>query len=242
MKNLIVVLACLCTNFSMINTIEADAKNGEISFFQTNLVCGAASDIGCGTRAKPILLEFMRNDAVKEALLNHAGTVIAVVWNEGVKDKHDIANKVFSMNDQPFFEVVGASHEEQLLDFQKGSWYKGKEVDDLTVIEAARLADQMTSWVQEEPGFTAKDQVKLKEAFEKYIKKSLLAIEDATIINETSYWRQWEEDLTTIGKELVGDKMPDMQLVRSSAEQECTSNKNCCTDKSATKCCQKSNK
>jgi mercuric ion transport protein len=51
-----------------------------ISFYTVPLVCGAAPEIGCGSRAKPILRELERNPAVADAWLNRPGTVIAVQW------------------------------------------------------------------------------------------------------------------------------------------------------------------
>ena len=56
------------------------AKNPVITFYKTPLVCNAAPEIGCGSRAKPALLELEKNPAVKEAWLNRPGTVVAIVW------------------------------------------------------------------------------------------------------------------------------------------------------------------
>ncbi len=48
-------------------------KKPAISFYKTPLVCNAAPEIGCGSRAKPALLELEKNPAVKEAWLNRSG-------------------------------------------------------------------------------------------------------------------------------------------------------------------------
>lgn len=50
-----------------------------IDFYQVSLRCRAAPGLGCGSRAKPLLLELERNPAVAEAWLNRAGTLVAVV-------------------------------------------------------------------------------------------------------------------------------------------------------------------
>ena len=46
------------------------SKEPVITFYKTPLVCNAAPQIGCGSRAKPTLLELEKNPAVKEAWLN----------------------------------------------------------------------------------------------------------------------------------------------------------------------------
>src|SRR5712691_5910991 len=64
-----------------------------VSLFKVPLQCLAAPQIGCGTRAKPILLELKRNSSVSEAWLNRAGTRIAVVWKpeSNVEDRGKVA-------------------------------------------------------------------------------------------------------------------------------------------------------
>src|SRR5439155_179234 len=54
----------------------------QINFYQAQLVCPAAPLIGCGSAAKPILLELERDPHVSEAWLNRPGTNIAVIWKE----------------------------------------------------------------------------------------------------------------------------------------------------------------
>src|SRR6266446_10250505 len=63
------------------NKVASTAE--EISLFKVPLVCPAAPQIGCGSAAKPILLELERDSSVSEAWLNRAGTKIALVWKPG---------------------------------------------------------------------------------------------------------------------------------------------------------------
>src|SRR6059036_3141492 len=51
-----------------------------ISVFKVPLVCPAAPQIGCGSAAKPILLDLEKQPGVLQAWLNHAGTIISVIW------------------------------------------------------------------------------------------------------------------------------------------------------------------
>jgi RimJ/RimL family protein N-acetyltransferase len=61
---------------------KSQVDSTRISFYAVPLVCGAAPEIGCGSRAKPILQALERNSAVAQAWLNRAGTVIAVLWSK----------------------------------------------------------------------------------------------------------------------------------------------------------------
>ena len=49
---------------------KTKTKESAASFYETPLVCNAAPEIGCGSRAKPALLQLEKNPAIKEAWLN----------------------------------------------------------------------------------------------------------------------------------------------------------------------------
>jgi len=52
-------------------TIMNDSTNKKIiTFYDAALVCGAAPAIGCGSRAKPLLIDLERQTAIEEAWLN----------------------------------------------------------------------------------------------------------------------------------------------------------------------------
>ena len=87
-------------------------------------------------------------------------------------NKHELANAIFTKSKQPFLELISDARDEQLADYQKGPWYSGNEVDELTIIEAGRMADQMTSWIDGEPEFSEKDKTQLYKAL-KNISRSL---------------------------------------------------------------------
>ena len=236
MKSICFLLCCsLCITSEIAGVTPSDK---DLSFYQINLVCGAASDIGCGTRAKPILQDFMNNEQVEEAWLNHTGTVIAIVWKENVENRLELANSIFSDWNRPFLELTGEAREEHLIDFRVGKWYKGTDVDQLSMIEAGRIADRLTSWIDDEANISEENKVNLRSAFESYIKKDFLAIEDASVIDQASYWQRWERELTEIGKDLLGNQMPDVKII-SAAAMEGSPGEACCTKKNSSACCTK---
>ncbi len=240
MKNVVLCIAGCLTCFLIVAFTEGTNPDRDVSFYETNLVCGAAHDIGCGTRAKPILADFMEHEEVEEAWLNHAGTVIAVVWKKELsKGKEEIVSMVFANHDLAFLEVTGVDKAGQLASFEEGKWYKGNDVDQLSDIEAGRIADQLTSWLDSELDVDDETKDQIHEAFETYVNKELKAITDANVINQTSYWKRWERELTAIGREYIGDDMPQVQIVSSSSGEECTTGKSCCTKEGSKDCCKK---
>ena len=58
-----------------------DAKR--LSFYEVPLVCPAASQIGCGSASKPLLLGLESSGVASEAWLNRAGTVMSVLMQCG---------------------------------------------------------------------------------------------------------------------------------------------------------------
>src|SRR5438105_11958466 len=82
------VLAILFPFLSHADETKSRPISGDrVGFYQVNLVCPAAPLIGCGSAAKPLLLELEHRTNVNEAWLNRAGTVIAIVWKENAPRK-----------------------------------------------------------------------------------------------------------------------------------------------------------
>jgi len=121
------------------------APPDRISLFKVPLQCPAAPQIGCGSAAKPILLQLERERGVIEAWLDRAGTRIAVVWKpeSDAENRRNVAAKL-KQNDA--MEIQGKSRDEALKDFFSGKgWYRGADVDRLSEEEASIIAAR---WVQ----------------------------------------------------------------------------------------------
>jgi len=56
-----------CVAFINIPDSNFEVPEVGITFHSVNLVCGAATDIGCGSRSKPILLDLQKEPSIKEA-------------------------------------------------------------------------------------------------------------------------------------------------------------------------------
>ncbi len=79
-------------------SLENIVRNPEmISFYDVPLVCGAAPEIGCGSRLKPLFLDFSKVNQVKEVWSNRQGTVVAIVWNDpilSIKEKNSLIGEI----------------------------------------------------------------------------------------------------------------------------------------------------
>src|SRR5258705_9546801 len=111
---------------------NAKTKEFAITFYETPLVCNAAPEIGCGSRAKPVLLELEKNLAIKEAWLNRPGTVIAIVWKDKAQTE-SIAKPIFEKNNVEFTELNAEEEGTYRTTFRKANlWYRSAAVDELS--------------------------------------------------------------------------------------------------------------
>ena len=149
-KALLIVSACSILGSTHVG-VGADAKgskdasNKDVSVYQVPWRCPADCQIGCGSRAKPVLLKLEQGPAVAEAWLNREGTAVALVWKADVKHKaRSEAEK--ELKEQEATRLTGKERAKVLAGFESGKgWYRGAEVDRLSAEEAAVIAAR---WVR----------------------------------------------------------------------------------------------
>lgn len=184
-----------------------------VSFYATPLVCGAAPEIGCGTRAKPMLVELMKNKHVREAWLNRPGTVVAVVWEDGFdKDKKrsaivDRVSRKYSLD----FQSVENS-KDHFTAFTNGEkWYKGEEVDKLSIEEAGVIADTVVAGLLRENVITEEMVSPMRKDVEAYFKTELVKYRTKEELESFDTQYQWYSEIVRIGERYVGEgNMPDL--------------------------------
>ncbi|WP_431217551.1 mercuric transport protein MerTP [Puia sp. P3] len=65
-----------------------NASNTAVSFYEAPLVCHAAPSIGCGSKAKFMLIDLEKHsNAVEGAWLNKKGTIVAIRWNANADEQ-----------------------------------------------------------------------------------------------------------------------------------------------------------
>ena len=145
----------------------------DVSVYQVPWRCPAALQIGCGSHAKPILLELEQNPGVSEAWLNRQGTAVAVVWNPDAKRKaRRIAEN--TLKEGKASKMSGEERSKTLADFESGKrWYRGADVDRLSEEEAGVIAARWVRRVQAKTTLAEEKAEGLRAALTEGLKKCL---------------------------------------------------------------------
>ena len=170
-KALLIVSMCLMFG-TMGGRAEESAKK-DVSVYRVPWVCPAAVQIGCGSHAKPILLELEQNPGVSEAWLNRHGTAVAVVWKADAKRKaRSDAEK--TLKEQKGAKLTGKERTKVLADFESGKgWYRGAEVDRLSEEEAGVIAARWVRRLEAKTTLSKEKADGLREALTDGLKKCL---------------------------------------------------------------------
>jgi copper chaperone CopZ len=217
------------------------ANNTGVSFYEAPLVCHAAPSIGCGSKAKFMLVDLEKyNDAVEGAWLNKTGTVVAVKWNTKTDEnkKAEIINTI-STNHNIELTTLG---ETEATNYAKSfpnsnEWYKGKEVDKLSKEEASIIAQNTIA--------SYKTKKLIKPSFEKQFQADIEKIYADLFLSISSYkdltteaYNKVEQQIQAAGEKYVGKgKMPHVELCIAS-EESCEKDKSC-SQGSGKSCCDK---
>ena len=145
-----------------------------ITFYDVSLVCGAAPAIGCGSRSKPLLLDLEEHRAIKEAWLNRAGTIIGIVWS-GPPRTEAVAKPLFKKHEIQNREL--SDDEETAKSFRvEGSWFRGAEVDLLSLEEAREIAETSVSVAAKEALVSVEEAARIKSDIEAYLREELVKL------------------------------------------------------------------
>jgi hypothetical protein len=150
----------------------ASANNEIITFYDVPLVCGAAPAIGCGSRAKPLLMDLERQAGIREAWLNRAGTIVAIVWS-GPARTAEVARPVFERHEGQCKE----RRDDKPSSFRKNmSWFRGAEVDQLSLEEAREIAEISVASAARERLVSAEEAAQIKSDIEAYFREELVML------------------------------------------------------------------
>ena len=145
-----------------------------ITFYDVPLVCGAAPAIGCGSRAKPFLMDLEQRTAIKEAWLNRAGIIIAIVWSESARTE-EVAKPVFERHEIPYTER--RDDKQTTESFRSdGRWLRGAEVDRLSLEEARVIAETSVSAAARERLVSVEEATQIKSDIEAYFRDELVRL------------------------------------------------------------------
>lgn len=212
-----------------------------VSFYEAPLVCHAAPSIGCGSKAKFMLVDLEKyNDAVEGAWLNKKGTIVAVKWNTNTDEnkKIEIIKTVSTSHNIELSELSSTEANAYAKSFPNATqWFKGKEVDLLSKEEAGIIAKNTIT------SYKAKNL--LKPSFEKEFQADIAKIYENLFLSISSYkdlnnetYNKVEDQIQQAGEKYVGKgKMPHVELCIA-PEASCEKDKSC-SKGSGKSCCDK---
>ena len=126
----------------------APPVNETVSFYRVQLVCPAAPQIGCGSAAKPLLLELEGRPGLAEAWLNRAGTIIALVRESRTRVTRP--SPAIGGTSYPKLQPLsGSALAKARADFLlRTNWYRAAAVDRLSEQEAEIIAARLIHRIQ----------------------------------------------------------------------------------------------
>jgi hypothetical protein len=158
--------------------MKAPANDEIITFYDIPLVCGAAPAIGCGSRAKPLLMDLERQSAIREAWLSRAGTIVAIVWS-GPARTAEVARPVFERHEVQYKE----RRDDKPSSFRKkGSWFRGVEVDQLSQEEAREIAEISVASAARERLVSAEEVAQIKSDIEAHFREELVRLRTKQVL------------------------------------------------------------
>lgn len=135
------------------NEAALSAPPERVAFYAVELRCPLVRGLGCGSDSKPIMKKLEANPAVAGTWLNHAGTTLAVFWNDSVDTarRSDTISQAFQDHGRPS-ELSSDARDAAFSDFRSGvAWYRAAAIDELSGQEAdavaARWVDKMNAVV-----------------------------------------------------------------------------------------------
>jgi len=143
-----------------------------IAFYNVPLVCGAAPSIGCGSRAKPLLMELEQQTPIREAWLNRTGTIVAIVWR-GRAHTEEIAKPIFERHEIQYTERPDDKRTDESFR-APGSWFRRTDVDGLSLEEARDIAETSASSAARERLVSVEEAAKIKSDIEAYFREELV--------------------------------------------------------------------
>ncbi|GAA0564320.1 hypothetical protein GCM10009415_53380 [Chitinophaga japonensis] len=245
MKSIILSLLAIsaAATFHSCSSGNAKSESSEeiITFYDVPLVCTAVPDIGCGTRSKPVLLEMEKDLSIKEAWLNRAGTIYAIVWAD--KDRTDeVAKTIFEKYNLEYKKLSGQEAGRIAPTFREpDKWYRGADVDKLSIEEAGIIAKDAVTFALDKQLITDKEAVTIKTDIENYLKAALVKPKTADELHSNEVTKQFTENLSgiaakTIGKERA-DKMTKLYMQTNPLDKK--GKGSCCEKKNERDTCSK---
>ena len=224
-------IALLLISFACFFTACHSSRTKEITFYTVSLTSTADAEVASCIRIKPFFLETTHQECIKESWVNRKGTVIAIVWktdapNEEQKEKiilplfkkFEIESKLIA--DTSRINELDASLKEaqrsgiRLL--EKALWYKGMEIEKLSVEEAHAIADTATALAHKAGLISDDETASIKKEIEEYMKTELVKVKPHFETSELESEMKWKQKGYEIYVKYIGidraEKVRDLYI------------------------------
>jgi hypothetical protein len=118
-------------------------------------------------------MDLEQRTAIKEAWLNRAGTVVAIVWS-GPARTEEVAKPVFERHEIPYTER--RDDKQTTGSFREGRWLRGAELDRLSLEEAQEIAETSVSAAARERLVSVEEAAQIKSDIEAYFREELVRL------------------------------------------------------------------
>ena len=176
-----------------------------VSFYQVPWQCPAAPEIACGGLAKPVLRELEQNTGIAEAWINRAGTVLAVVGSD--RNREARTKTVLALLREIFekdvaTELQGEARTMELASFRSNApWYRGAQVDALSIEEADIIAARLVHRIKAKMALSEDKARLLTASFADILKARFIRSSDAP---RTGDQKPRDEQLRDIARAQLG--------------------------------------
>lgn len=216
-------------------SVVGTANKSGLSFYDVPLVCHAAPEIGCGSLTKPLFMAAQQVKEIKGIWLNRPGTRIAIKWDK--IDDSAAQEKII----QPLFasyrvnaslirdtRLVRALSDSLML---KGEWYKGLEIDQLSLEEAGVIAEDMVQPAMANGLLTADAAGKIKEDITAYFKTDLVKVRTCDELSSEATQVQWKNAVTAIFNKYTNPENSREAYIlyeQKQKKENCSETDDCC--------------
>lgn len=224
------------------NSVKAIKTEQVVSFYKVPLVCGAAPEIGCGSRVKPLFIETANYPLIKETWINRPGTIIAFIWNAEEPDE-ELSKTLFKQFSIEAKLISDPNLQKQSLESltNKDKWYKGMEVDQLSIEEAGVIAKSTVNTILSAKLLTESEAGLIQSEIEKYFAEELVKVRSYDELKSEETEKKWKRDVFQMFVNHIGIERANKIAEFMGEKEKCeeTNEKSCCDKESTNDCCTK---
>ena len=164
--------------------------------------------------------------------------MIAIVWKDKVKTD-DVAKPIFDENNVSFTELKEGEVAVHKQAFRKTNlWYRGADVDKLSLEEASTIAQSAIKPALETNLITSAEAEKIRADIEAYFRKELVMNRTNEQLNEDSE-KKWKMAMVEIAEKYIGKERTEkaMQLYIDNCQKQCKKDASCNQPGTKKDCC-----